>query len=76
MFVGLRFYDRQYKPQWMVAIHAASATLDVSFQYMSHPPFDTAAGREPLRALLNEISGVEIPAARLGGRPRTPREAG
>ena len=72
MFVGLRFFDRQYKPQWMVAIHAASAALDVSFQYMSNPPFDTAAGREPLRVLLNEIPEVAIPAARLGGRPRIP----
>jgi hypothetical protein len=72
MYVGLSFYDRQLKPQWLFSIHAASGALDVSFQYMNHPPFDTEAGREPLRALLNEIAGVAIPAARLGGRPRIP----
>jgi hypothetical protein len=42
---------------------------------MGHPPFDTEAGREPLRALLNEITGVDIPAARLRGRPCIPLAA-
>ena len=70
LYARLSFFDRSLRPQWLFAVHAASATLDVSFQYMSHPPFDTDVGREPLRAMLNEIPGVAIPAARLGGRPQ------
>jgi hypothetical protein len=42
---------------------------------MGYPPFDTEARREPLRALLNEITGVDIPTARLRGRPRIPLAA-
>jgi hypothetical protein len=41
--------------QWLVGIHADTGELSISFQYMHHPPFDTDAGREPLRAMLNEI---------------------
>lgn len=75
MYVGLSFFDRHIKPQWLCAVHAASATLDISFQYMNHPPFDTEPGREPLRALLNLIPGVAIPASRLRGRPGLPLAA-
>jgi hypothetical protein len=75
MYVGLSFFDRQLKPQWLFSIHAASGALDVSFQYMGHPPFDTEAGREPLRALLNEITGVDIPTARLRGIAVDPDDA-
>ena len=39
---------------------------------MGHPPFGTEVGREPLRAMLNEIPGVDIPAERLKGKPRIP----
>ena len=39
---------------------------------MGHPPFDNEASREPLRAILNEIPAVDIPAARLRGRPHIP----
>jgi hypothetical protein len=70
LYARLSFFDRSLRPQWLFALHAASATLDVSFQYMSHPPFDNEAGREGLRAMLNEIPGVAIPASRLGGRPQ------
>ena len=72
MFVRLSFFDRQLTPQWLFSIHAASAELHISFQYMGHTPFDTEAGREPLRAVLNEIPGVDIPAERLKGRPEIP----
>jgi hypothetical protein len=72
MYVGLSFFDRRFKPQWLFSIYAETGMLGVSFQYMGHPPFDTEAGREPLRAMLNEISGVEIPAERLKGRPQIP----
>ena len=72
MFVRLSFFDRLLTPQWLVALHAADADLHVSFQYMGHPPFDTEAGRESLRAMLNAIPGVGIPAERLNGRPRIP----
>lgn len=75
LYVGLTFFDRQVKPQWLFSIHAKSAALHVSFQYMGHPPFDNEAGREPLRAMLNEIPAVEIPASRLRGRPRIPLAA-
>jgi hypothetical protein len=70
MYVGLSFFDRQFKPQWLFSIYAETGMLGVSFQYMGHPPFDTEAGREPLRAMLNEIPGVDIPAEKLKGRPR------
>jgi len=75
MYVGLSFFDRQFKPQWLFSIHAATAAIDISFQYMGHPPFDSEAGREPLQAMLNEITGVDIPAGRLRGRPRIPLAA-
>jgi hypothetical protein len=72
LYVGLSFFDRQFKPQWLFSIYADTGKLGVSFQYMGQPPFDTEAGREPLRAMLNEIPGVDIPAERLKGRPRIP----
>ena len=72
MFVRLSFFDRRLNPQWLFSIHALTGELQVSFQYMSHPPFDTAAGRERVRALLNGIDGVDIAEGRLGGRPRIP----
>ena len=70
LYVGLSFFDRQFKPQWLFSIYAETGMLGVSFQYMGHPPFDTEAGREPLRVMLNEISGVDIPPERLKGRPQ------
>lgn len=70
MWMRIRFFDRTIAPQWLVGVHAETAELSVSFQYMHHPPFETKAGREPLRAILNEIPGVEIPSERLHGRPR------
>jgi endonuclease/exonuclease/phosphatase family metal-dependent hydrolase len=70
MYVGLSFFDRRFKPQWLFSVYAETGILAVSFQYMGHPPFDTEAGREPLRAMLNEIPGVDIPAEKLKGRPR------
>jgi endonuclease/exonuclease/phosphatase family metal-dependent hydrolase len=70
MYVGLSFFDRRFKPQWLFSIYAETGMLGVSFQYMGHPPFDTEAGREPLRAMLNEIPGVDISAEKLKGKPR------
>lgn len=70
MYVGLSFFDREFKPQWLFSIYAETGMLGVSFQYMGHPPFDTEAGREPLRAMLNEIPGVDISAEKLKGKPR------
>ena len=70
MWLRIRFFDRTRAPQWLVGIHADTGELSISFQYMHHPPFDTEAGRESLRAMLNEIPGVDIPAERLKGRPR------
>jgi hypothetical protein len=72
MWLRIRFFDRTRAPQWLLGIHADTGELSVSFQYMHHPPFDTEAGREPLRAMLNEIPGVDIPAERLKGKPRIP----
>ena len=72
MFVRVSFFDRRLNPQWLFSLHASTGDLQVSFQYMGHPPFDTAVGREPIRAMLNGIEGVDIAAERLGGRPRIP----
>jgi hypothetical protein len=72
MFIGVTFRDPGFKPQWLTAIRAAGGALYVSFQYMKAPPFDTVAGREPLRAMLNAIPGVEIQSGRLAGRPIIP----
>lgn len=71
MFVRVSFFDRRLNPQWLFSLHS-TGDLQVSFQYMTHPPFDTAVGREPIRAMLNRIEGVDIAAERLGGRPRIP----
>ena len=71
MFVRVSFFDRRLNPQWLFSLHS-TGDLQVSFQYMTHPPFDTAVGREPIRAMLNGIEGVDIAAERLGGRPRIP----
>jgi hypothetical protein len=72
MFMRVTFRESGFNPQWLTGIHAAKGTLDVSFQYMSHPPFDTVAGREPLREMLNAIPGVGIRSDRLVGRPSIP----
>ncbi len=72
MWLRIRFFDRTRAPQWLIGIHADGGELSVGFQYMRRAPFDMEAGREPLRAMLNEIEGVDIPAERLRGRPRIP----
>ena len=72
MWMRLRFFERGVNPQWLLGIRAAAGDLHMSFQYMGHPPFDSPEGREPLREMLNAIDGVQIPAARLRGRPRIP----
>jgi len=48
-----------------------SGTIEVPFQWMKNrPPFDDTSVREQMRTMLNQIPGIEIPAARLGLRPR------
>ena len=39
---------------------------------MHHPPFDTEAGREELRRVLNELDGVHIHRRQVKGWPRFP----
>lgn len=59
---------------WPFGIYPeSSGTIEVPFQYMKiRTPFDDTSIREHMRGMLNQIDGVEIPAARLGLRPRFP----
>ena len=75
MWFRISFFAPATLPQWLLGFHAKSGELSISFRDMHHPPFDTEAGREPLRALLNGIGGIDIPAAKLRGRPRIPLSA-
>lgn len=72
MWLKISFREQGLNPQWLIGIHAKTGNLNLSFQYMWHPPFDNETGREPLRALLNAIDGVDIPSERLRGRPTIP----
>lgn len=53
----------------------ASGQVVVQFQWMRQPPFDTSAGRNDLREVLNRIEGVDLPEDRLSGRPSFPIQA-
>jgi endonuclease/exonuclease/phosphatase family metal-dependent hydrolase len=57
---------------WMNTVSfRALGDVVVQFQYMTHPPFDTTAGREELRQRLAAI-GADVPPSRLNGRPAFP----
>lgn len=72
LWLRISFFERSILPQWLVGIHAKTGEISISFRDMHHRPFDTEVGREPLRAVLNGIPRVDIPVARLRGRPRIP----
>lgn len=57
---------------WPLGIYpGGTGTIEVPFQYMkARPPFDDTSVRETMRTMLNNLHGVDIPAARLGLRPR------
>ena len=66
--------ERPTAIQWTLSIRATGEVV-IQSRWMRHPPFDTEAGREPLRAVLNSIPGVDIPPDRLNGRPTFPLRA-
>lgn len=57
---------------WPLGIYpGGTGTIEVPFQYMkARPPFDDTTVRETMRTMLNTLDSVDIPAARLGLRPR------
>jgi hypothetical protein len=46
--------------------------VELSFQYMAHPPFDDVEMRHEFRRRLNEIPGVSIPEDAITRRPSFP----
>ena len=57
---------------WPFGVYpSGSGTIEVPFQYMKlRAPFDDTSVREEMRTMLNKLHGIDIPAARLGLRPR------
>ncbi|RSN51508.1 GmrSD restriction endonuclease domain-containing protein [Actinomadura sp. WAC 06369] len=55
---------------WPLVFYPRAAKVEVVFQHLAkRAPFDDVARREELRARLNAIDGVDLPADRLAGRP-------
>ena len=63
--------ERPTAIQWTLSIQATGEIV-IQFQRMKHPPFDTEAGREPLRALLNSVPSIDIRAGPLEWKADVP----
>jgi alkylated DNA nucleotide flippase Atl1 len=61
--------ERMADKVWPVTIYP-SGKVEVVFQWMtSRPPFDAIELREEFRRRLNEVAGVDLPAAKVSMRP-------
>jgi len=66
-FLGLRF--EQLDSIWMAVIYP-TGFVEIVFQWLApRPPFDDIRIRDELRQRLNQIPGIDIPAAKLALRP-------
>jgi hypothetical protein len=64
--------DHEGQPYYPIGIGTARGKVDISFQFMTRPPFDDVAMRHELRRRLNEIPGVSIPDDAITRRPNIP----
>ena len=58
---------------WPIAIYPRTGSVEVVFQHLSRrPPFDDLSLRRELLDRLNQIDGINLPAAKLSMRPSFP----
>ncbi|MGW3389381.1 GmrSD restriction endonuclease domain-containing protein [Streptomyces cinereoruber] len=65
--------SRRAHLMWPIAVYPVSGTVEVVFQHLkTRSPFDDTEQRRELLNRLNEIDGIELPAAKLELRPSFP----